>query len=244
MPSGIALLILAGFPETTFFGALFVVWWAILRLFGPGRTVWRHFVGRLALGSVIGVGVSAPLIVAFADYLPWADVGAHNGQFAHSSLPVHGLSQLVLPYSLGPIFAFPTVNVPFNALSSLWGSVGGFLTATVVAGALVGVVGAVFSGASACSGSGSGVGRLSACCGHTASPRSSGYWPRSLWSARPPSIRYTDSTWELAVIVLAVLGLDDVARGRVRRMMLAGAVVMTGLISAAAAPSPGASCTR
>ena len=104
---GIALLILAGFPETTFFGALFVVWWAILRAFGPGRTVWRSFVGRMALGGVIGVGLSAPLIVAFADYLPWADVGAHNGQFAHASLPVHGLSQLVLPYSLGSDLRLP-----------------------------------------------------------------------------------------------------------------------------------------
>ena len=52
------------------------------------------------------MALAAPLLVAFADYLPYAYVGAHTGGLATTSLPPAGLSQLVLPYSLGPIFGF------------------------------------------------------------------------------------------------------------------------------------------
>ena len=79
----LALSILAGFPETTFIDGLFVAWWAVLRLAGPGRDVWRAALARLAGGAAVGVALAAPLLVAFADYLPYAYVGATTGVRRH-----------------------------------------------------------------------------------------------------------------------------------------------------------------
>src|SRR5664280_944928 len=100
----LALSILAGFPETTLIDGLFVAWWSVLRLAGPGRASWQRIVAKLGAGLATGVALSAPLLVAFAGYLPYADVGGHNGEFASVSLAPTGLAQLILPYSLGGLF--------------------------------------------------------------------------------------------------------------------------------------------
>ena len=137
----LALSIPAGFPETTFIDGLFEVWWTVLRLAGPGRAVWRPALARLSGGVAVGWRWSPPLVVAFADYLPYAYIGAHNGSFADTSLPSAGRAQLVLPYSLGPIFGFFSPAVTPDPIANLWGSVGGFLSITVIAAGLVGLVG-------------------------------------------------------------------------------------------------------
>ena len=48
------------------------------------------------------------------------------GGFANTSLPGAGLAQLVLPYSLGPIFGFHSSATGGDTISALWGGVGGF----------------------------------------------------------------------------------------------------------------------
>ncbi len=137
----LALSVLAGFPETSFIDAVFVALWAVLRLVGAGRAVWLRALARMVGGVVVGVALAAPLLVAFADYLPYGYVGAHTGGVATASLPSAGLAQLLLPYSLGPIFGFQSAPGMPDQLTALWSGVGGFLSVTVIAAGLVGLVG-------------------------------------------------------------------------------------------------------
>ena len=227
----LALSILAGFPETTFIDGLFVAWWAVLRLAGPGRSVWRPALARLAGGAAVGAGLAAPLLVAFADYLPYAYVGAHNGGFADTSLPSAGLAQLVLPYSLGPIFGFFSPAGAPDPIANLWGSVGGFLSITVIAAGLVGLVGRRQRLLRL------GLGGWIAVC----LLRTFGFPPVVHLMAMVPGIRltaffrYADPSWELAAVVLAALGIDDIARRVTQRRVLMISVAATGLVATWAA---------
>jgi hypothetical protein len=227
----LAFSILAGFPETTFIDGLFVAWWAALRVAGPGRAVWRAALARLAGGLVVGVALAAPLITAFADYLPYAYIGSHSGGFADASLPSAGLTQLVLPYSLGPIFGFQSPPGGTDTISQVWGSVGGFLSVTVIAAAMVGLIGSRWRVLRLGLGAWIAVSLL----------RTFGFPPVVHLMAHLPGLRltafyrYSDPSWELAVVVLAALGLDDVARRLTRRRVMIITAGMTGVLAAWAA---------
>ncbi len=226
----LALSILAGFPETTLIDGAFVLWWAILRTFGPGRAYWRGTVARLVGGAAAGLALAAPLVVAFTDYLPRADKGSLVGGFTYVSLAPAGLTQLVLPYSLGPIFGFHTAS-GVDTLSQQWGSVGGFLTATVIAAGLVGLVGPRLRSLRI------GLGAWVLVC----LLRTYGFPPVVHLMALVPGIkqtafyRYAPPTWELAVVILAVLGVDDIARALAPRRRLVLGAVVTAVLGAWAA---------
>ena len=227
----LALSVLAGFPETSLIDGVFVVLWAVLRLAGPGREVWPRALARMAGGAVAGVALAAPLIVAFADYLPYGYVGDHTGGLATTSLPTAGLSQLLLPYSLGPIFGFQGVHSATDTLSALWGSVGGFLSVTVVAAALVGLGGRRLRSLRI------GLGAWILIC----LLRVFGFPPIVHLIAAVPGLRltaffrYSDPSWELAAVVLAALGLDDIARHLTARRVLLWATAVTGALAGWAA---------
>jgi hypothetical protein len=227
----LALSILAGFPETTFIDGLFVVWWAVLRLSGPGRAVWPRALTRMVVGTVVGLVLAAPLIVAFADYLPYGYVGAHTGGLADASLLPSGLTQLVLPYSLGPIFGLQSAPGGVDTISSLWGGVGGFLSVTVIAAGLVGLLGRRLRGLRI------GLGVWILVC----LLRTYGFPPVVHLMAVIPGLRltaffrYSDPTWELAAVVLAVLGLDDIARRLTPSRWLAVGGAVTGALAVWAA---------
>ncbi|MHB1710023.1 MAG: hypothetical protein ACYCV7_01270, partial [Acidimicrobiales bacterium] len=224
--AALALSILAGFPETTFIDGLFVLWWAGWRIAGPGRTVWRSFVAKLGAGGLVGVGVAAPLLVAFLTFLPSANLGQHVGPAAYAALPPSGLPQLILPYSFGPIFAFQTGG-GIDIISSVWSSVGGFLSVTLIAAGLVGLVGRRDRGLRL----GLGLWVLIALL------RTFGFPPVVHLLALVPGLRltafyrYADPSWELAVVVLAAFGLDDIARRLTQRRLLAWSVVITGALA-------------
>ena len=222
----LALSILAGFPETTFIDGLFVAWWAVLRAAGSDRTYWRLIAQKLGTGLIIGVALSAPLLAAIVAYLPEANVGAHNGGFAHVSLPSSGLTQLILPYSLGPIFGFHS-PLGGDPISQLWGGVGGFLSVTLVAAGLVGLVGGTQRLLRL------GLGGWVVVC----LLRTFGFPPVVHLLAVIPGVRltafyrYSDPSWELAVVVLAAMGLDDIARGTTPRKMLVIGSAITGALA-------------
>ena len=226
----LALSIAAGFPETTLIDGLFVAWWAILRTVGPGWPYWRGMVIRLGAGAVAGVALAAPLLVAFTDYLSRADKGSLAGAFSHASLPPAGLTQLVLPYSLGPIFAFHTAS-GVDTSSYQWGSVGGFLTATIIASGLVGLIGSRLRMLRI------GLGAWVLVC----LLRTYGFPPVVHLLAVVPGVkdtafyRYSAPTWELAVVILAALGLDDIARAVTPRRALVAAAVVTAVLGTWAA---------
>jgi hypothetical protein len=228
----LALSILAGFPETTLIDGLFVAWWAVLRLGRPRfRPGWRAGLVKLGTGLLVGVGLAAPLIIAFADYLPYGYTGGHGGEFAHMSLPSVGLAQLILPYSFGPIFGFFTKAGSPDPIAALWGSVGGFLSVSVIAAGLVGVIGR--RGRTLRLGL---AGWIAVCL-----LRTFGFPPVVHLMAVIPGVRltaffrYSDPSWELAAVVLAALGLDDIARSLTRRRALIVGALVTGALAVWAA---------
>lgn len=227
----LALSILAGFPETAIFDGLLVILWSALRLAELNRSLWRSLVLKLCCGLAVGIGLAAPLIVAFADYLPDANIGGHGGAISHTSLPPQGLAQLILPYALGPLFGFHTAASTGNLIGTLWGRVGGYLTVTLVAAAIVGMFGRRHR-----------ILRLGLALWVIASLlRTYGFSPLVHLMAMIPVIRdtamyrYADPSWELAVVVLAALGLDDVARGLTGRRTIVVSAVVTGMFAAVAA---------
>ncbi|MBU6427909.1 MAG: hypothetical protein KGR26_02760, partial [Cyanobacteria bacterium REEB65] len=115
----LALSLYAGFPEVAYLDGLLALGWAILRLCqGPARAA---FVRKVTLGGATGLLLAAPILAAFAGYLPQAYVAAHTGAFRNVVLPPAGIAQWILPYVFGPIFAFNHPTVGF-----LWGDVGGY----------------------------------------------------------------------------------------------------------------------
>lgn len=223
----IALSILAGFPETTFIDGLLVMLWALMRMVGTGRACWLPLLAKVTLGGVVGIALAAPLAVAFVTYLPAAYIGLHSGGLARISLPSRGLPQVLLPYSLGPIFAFHTASGPVDVFKSTWGNVGGFLSVTLAAAGLVGLVGRRNRTLRL------GLGTWILLC----LLRTYGFPPVVHLMAVTPGLRltafyrYSDPSWEFAAVVLAALGLDDIARHLTRRRVLVAAVSITAALS-------------
>ncbi|MGA2835934.1 MAG: hypothetical protein ABSF84_04995 [Acidimicrobiales bacterium] len=228
---GLAGSFLAGFPETFAIDTLFVAVWAVARMAGPGRRHLRAMAAKLAAAAAAAVALALPLVVAFLGYLGFADTGSHgSGGFAFVTLRARDLAQLVLPYSAGPIDAFHTPG-PVDTINVFWGNVGGYLDATLLAAACVGAIGrrnrilrlVLVAWVVVCL------------------ARTYGFPPAVHLLAAVPGLRltafyrYADPTWELAAVVLAVLGLDDIARRRTRFRWLVGAAAAVAAASVGAA---------
>lgn len=128
----------AGFPETAYISGLFVCLWCLARSRGLGRAGTIRFGRKLVAGATAGVLLAAPVLIAFLDYLPEANVGGHEGAFATAHLPTTSISALFLPYVFGPIFGF-TGNTSSPNLAGFWGSVGGYLSAAQLVLALAAI---------------------------------------------------------------------------------------------------------
>ena len=117
-----ALAVYAGFPEEVYLYGLMLVGWTVLRAARlPPRAVIRLAVD-LALMGALALALAAPLLVAFADYLPQAQLGGHaDAGFSGVSLDPGALLQYISPYVYGRIFVS---DVP--AVNGIWGSIGGY----------------------------------------------------------------------------------------------------------------------
>jgi hypothetical protein len=206
----------AGFPEVAYISALFAVCWFAWRCACLSRERLWAFAGKGAFGAVVGVLLTAPLLVASLDYVTEASLGAHAGDLAGGThLPLQALPQLVLPYVYGPIFAF---GDPKLTLTGIWGHVGGFLSTSLLLLALLGLT----------SRRRRGLRVLLLAWIVLALARIYGE-PRVLGDvlglvpgmSHVAFYRYGFASVELAVIVLAATGLDELARGPVTRVRLA-----------------------
>jgi hypothetical protein len=225
----LALSVVAGFPEVAYIDGLLVLVWALVRLFSvPGRR--RAMTAKLALGAAFGVILSAPALVAFVDYLPHANVGSHSGAFADGFLTMQNLAQIVLPYGLGPIFGFPHGG-DANLLTDVWGTAGGYLDASLALCAFLGLMGSRWRGLRLALGLWVLV-TMSKTFGVTPVMHLVNHLPGFQAIA---FFRYSQTSWELAVIVLAAFGIDDLARRRVRPALVLGSGVLAlGVIAWAA----------
>jgi hypothetical protein len=226
----LGLSIVAGFPEVAYLDGLLVALWAVVRLFSlPARR--RAMVAKLAQGGIVGALLGAPALVAFADYLPHANVGAHSGAFANGSLPIQSLAQTILPYGFGPIFGLHSGGTS-SLLTIMWSSIGGYLDATLVVCALMGLLGARCRGLRITLGLWV-LAAMSKTFGVTAVSHLLNYLPAFHSIA---FYRYSQASWELAVIVLAAFGIDDLARRSLRPVIIVGAgVVSLGVVAWSAA---------
>ena len=137
----LALSVYAGFPEVAFFDGLLALVWAAIRASELRGRDLIGFVKRLAAGGLAGLGLSAPLLVAFVTYLQSADIGGHAHQYARDFL-IPGLiyPSFVMPYVLGPVFAW--ANPAYDHIERFlifWGNVGGYAGIAVTLLAMVGL---------------------------------------------------------------------------------------------------------
>jgi hypothetical protein len=138
LATSVALSVYAGFPETAYLDGLLVLFWFLLRLAGrpaPGRA---RFALQAGLGAGVGVLLAAPVIVAFAEYLPIADVGMHAGGDTFAHVPAAGAAMIGLPWVFGPIGAFAGPST--STLTQIVGETGGYVTASAIAMAGIGLL--------------------------------------------------------------------------------------------------------
>ena len=221
MALAIALSIYAGFPEMAYLDGLIAAGWAITRLFSLDRSRRWPAVGRFAMGAVIGVALALPVLVAFADFTKYANIGAHAGQgLSHATTQLRSLPLLVDPYLQSTLLGGPT-STPSNLL--------GYFTASVAVFAVAGVMGRrlrplrwFLAGWI-----------LAVLCGVLNILEM-----RQLWNLIPEMhaiafARYIWPTAELAVIVLAALGLSDLVEHAAKRTIAIWATLGISLVSLA-----------
>jgi Bacterial membrane protein YfhO len=223
-----ALSFYAGFPEVAYIDGLLGVFWFGWRCSCVSRDRLRILVRKAAAGVIVGALLSAPLLIASIGYFTHADLASHGAQGPSGTfhLPLQVLPQLVLPYVYGPIFSSST---PAHA----WD--GGYLSTSLLLFALIGLFSKGRRGL-----------RLTLLVwivlvlariygqppvlGHVL-----GVFPGM---SRVAFYRYAFPTLEMAVVILAALGLDSVARGlnRQRRVLWIGlasfAIVALAAVSA------------
>lgn len=197
----IALAFYAGFPEVAYFNGLFALGWAATRLFSLPRESRRLAVGRLGIAGGVGILLSLPILVPFADFTKVANLGHHTAAIdgtAHIS--IHSVQMFFDPYIHGTLFT--------NAnIVSIWGGIGGYFTASVGALALLGLFGKRFRPLRIYLAAWTVIGLC-------------GAWNflelRHVWNLIPlienvSFGRYIMSSCELSLIVLAAFGLVDLA---------------------------------
>ena len=223
LAGAMALSLLSAFPETAYVGGLLALGWSIVRgLQLPHAARWSY-AGRIALGGVVGIAIALPQIHAFLHYLPLAFLGGHGGEFAHAALAREAfIPSFIAPYVFGPIFA--TAHWP--VIPTVWGSLGGYATIALTLAAVYGA--AARRGALAW--------LLVGWC-LLVLAKSFGIEPAKSLLNLVPGVaaaafaRYVQPSWELAFVILAAWGLEDLRRNGVRTSAWMWAfVVVAGLL--------------
>jgi hypothetical protein len=221
----IALSLYAGFPETVLLDGLLAALWFVVRAFGLPRRSLVSYAQSILIGVSAGALLAAPILVAFLDYLPYANTGSHNGGFTTTSLSANtALPAQILPYIFGPIKGLTAQSAPLDAF---WTFIGGYLGASLCLLALMGLFGRSYRPLRIALAVWIVVG-LARLVGVS--------WAVHVINAIPGVestifIRYAPPSWELALVVLAVLGLDDlIRRSSPRLVVLASGAAMVVII--------------
>lgn len=216
----LALSLYSGFPEGAYFDALFCAVWAVVRLFGLSREFRVRALRRLAIAAGLGVALALPTLVPFVDFLRVAYVGGHTSA-VDGTETMHSMAipMLFNPYIYGTIFD--------NAKAAgAWDTIGGYFTASATTLAIVGLFGSRLRALRITLAVWIVVGMAG-----TLNLLQS----RVLWNVFPfvsssAFSRYIFSSCELAVIVLAVVGLTDVVESPRARSRLTYAAIFIALV--------------
>jgi len=198
----VALSLYAGFPEVAYFDTLFVGIYAFFRLSALPRIDRKHGIVQLAAGFIGGLVLALPILVAFEDFLKVALVGIHADT-----------SGVALPHQIWPMFVDPYVYGPIQgdvALDRVWGSVGGYFTIGVVTLALYALGGPTYRRIRLFLGGWTVLSLLGAFnFFHVLD-----YWDMIPQVNKIVLGRYIIATCEMAFIMLAMFGLDDLLAKR------------------------------
>lgn len=218
----LALSIYAGFPEVAYCDGLFAGAWAVVRIFSVPRALRPRVLRRLGLGGLVGVVLALPALVPFQDFLKVAFVGSHAGAIDGAiRLPKSSIPMLFDPYVYGTIFSNRNV-------ATVWGEIGGYFGASVVALALVGLFGArhrplrLFLALWTVAGLLGSMGLFGV---------------RFFWNLIPlisssSFPRYVMPSCEMAVVLLAAFGLYDFATSvRAKRLLMTATIFMLVVVS-------------
>ena len=117
----IAFSVIAGFPETAYLNGLLGLAWALYRVatFGPGR---RRVAAKIAIGGLTGVLLSAPAWLPFLEFLPRAYLSTHADESGGVLLPGN-YAMLLPPYIYGPLLYGPEM---LGQQADLWWHNGGY----------------------------------------------------------------------------------------------------------------------
>jgi hypothetical protein len=228
---GLVSALYAGFPEMAYLDGLLIVCWTLVRTAALPSALRMRFLLRVCVGGVAALLLSAPILIAFFDYLPLSFTGGHEGNgFASMHLPASALIAILAPYIFGGIFQDP-------AAGAFWGWVGGYAGIALVVLALCGVVGQRYRGLRI---------MLALWIFLTVS-LSYGLPGMSALVWIVPGLklaafyRYLPPSWEFSLCVLAALALNDAANGLIQRRLryAYGAVLVLILAACAIAHSAG-----
>jgi hypothetical protein len=214
----LALSLYSGFPEGAYFDALFCAVWAIVRLFTLPKDHRIRALWRLAVAAVLGVALALPTLIPFVDFLKVAYVGGHTSAVdGLETMHSMAVPMLFNPYVYGTIFD--------NAKAAgAWDTIGGYFTVSATTLAIVGLFGPRLRAMRVMLAAWIVVGMAG-----TLNILHS----RVLWNIFPfvsssAFSRYIFSSCELAIIILAVLGLTDVFENlRARLYLTCSAIFMT-----------------
>ena len=218
----------AGFPETTYIDTLLAVVWIGWRASCLRRVRLAAFASKVSAGVIVGLLLSAPLLLAFVNYLGNADLGVHGSIVGGVTIPARGLAMLFMPYVFGPIFAY---NDPAGVVNSLWKGVGGYLTTSLLLFALFGLLSRRTRALKLIL-----LGWIILVLARTyGEPPLLGHVLGVVpGMSHVAFYRYAFPSLELPVVILAALGLDDLARQPRSLRRIAGAMTVTLLIVVAA----------
>jgi hypothetical protein len=225
----LAFSLYSGFPEGAFLDGILALVWLIVRTAQLRHGDWLKFSKKVILGGFTGLLLAAPILVAFFDFLPYANVGAHTGTGGLSvyHLPPSALPALVMPYVYGPIFQFVSYDHT-GTIQQFWANVGGYLTLPVIFLAFIGL----FSHAR----KNRAIAYMLGIFSLVVIARNYGFPGTTEIINLIPGMnmvafyRYVNPTVELAIIILAMIGLDSLLSKKKANKVPSKKVIWAGLI--------------
>lgn len=215
----VALSIYAGFPEMAYLDGLLAAGWAITRTFELERPRRIATLVRVGAGGALGVALSLPVLVSFVDFARVANLGDHaTNVFASITTAPSTLTLLVNPYAGGALFGGSS-STPYNLI--------GYFTASVAVFAIAGLWGRRMRPLRCF---------LAAWLAAAVAVAVNILGVRRLWDLLPGMdhvdfARYIWPSAELAVIVLAALGLSDILEHGAHRRRARWASLVVAVLS-------------
>jgi hypothetical protein len=135
--TSLAFSIYGGFPENAYIDGLLAGVWSCWRLFSLPSEVRFRFIRKLATGVVVGLLLSAPVIIPFVEYVGRSYLGGHNFNGGFGGLRKESFPQLFFPSLYGTPWSYVDDS---NVTNALWANIGGYLSAVQVTVIVEGLV--------------------------------------------------------------------------------------------------------